>query len=171
MTDLESYDSPLISIDFGSAFTKISFRKSSGKQPDDYDFGTAFAKTSCRILNLDDSVNLIDLNHKFDPDSLCIPTIVACADGVNWYSGSENLDLVESERVKVYKNWKSDLFDRTGDAGLRTSDLEHAVQFFIWLRKYVDAYSNRSYAVDGFCTLNARRQWRNMGNMAIARQI
>ena len=115
MSILNRHDLALISIDFGSAFTKVGFRKKTSKPSIERDSGSAFAKKGVHLQELGESVNLRDLNLSFDPDSICIPTIIARVEtqnGVQWYGGHEAENFREGEGIKKYKDWKRDIFEQ-----------------------------------------------------------
>jgi len=93
---------PAISIDLGSAYTKIGFRE------------TPFART--RLLSLEE-LNL-------DDQHVCVPSVAAWRERDDrWVFGMEAAGLVEGNGIRVFRNWKPDLFPSGDDAGNAPWDL------------------------------------------------
>ncbi len=80
---------PSLCIDLGSAYTKIGFRE------------TPFSQA--RLLQLEE-LNL-------DDQHVCVPSVAAWRERDDrWVFGIDAADLVEGNGIRVYRNWKADLF-------------------------------------------------------------
>jgi hypothetical protein len=76
-------------IDLGSAYTKIGFRE------------TPFSRS--RLLSLEEL--------SLDEQHVCVPSVAAWRERDDrWVFGMEAAGLVEGNGIRVYRNWKADLF-------------------------------------------------------------
>lgn len=141
---------PAISIDFGSAYTKVAIRRHLN-QPSQ--------------LVIEDS--LVQ-----DPQRFCIPTLAAAderAGKTRWAFGPDAMQIVQGDGIRVYRNWKSHLFTapgrlqgklpttaqrseirvasrRTSETAWASSPVEHTaleikavtLRYFSWLRKFLE---------------------------------
>src|SRR6516164_6748230 len=82
----------MLSIDFGNSYTKVAIRNSRNDQT------TLYRERS-----------LI-----YDQDKICVPTLAArvvdSAGRTTWHYGTAVSQLKDSPRVKVFRNWKPQLF-------------------------------------------------------------
>ncbi len=100
-----------ISIDFGSAFTKVAVRQKLNKPS---------------VLISDGKL----------VSGFCIPTLAARTERVGkprWAYGLDATEVVAGNGIQVFQNWKSSLFTATPDPEIRPV----AVGFFTWLRHFV----------------------------------
>jgi len=105
---LQSYKRTALSIDLGSTYVKLGYREP-------YEISARWVKCDTRPLDLD--------------GTHFIPSTVIQAGG-NYYFGTEAENLSPSENWDVYRNWKSDLYERNcGDSKVVASE------FFRWLRR------------------------------------
>jgi len=105
---------PVISIDFGAAYTKIAVRRKLDSR-------------SCLLTH--ESLNL-------DEQHVCIPSIAALreTDG-RWLFGVDAVDLSDGNGIYVFKNWKPQLFGSYDEARYSVEQVEDAaVEYFRWIR-------------------------------------
>lgn len=92
---------PALCIDLGSAYTKIGFRE------------TPFSQA--RLLTLEE-LNL-------DEQHVCVPSVAAWRERDDrWVFGIDAADLVEGNGIRVFRNWKADLFP-AGERAVQPWDL------------------------------------------------
>jgi len=85
-------------LDLGSAYTKIGFRESGG--------------TRTRLLRTEGGGG--------EDEGVCIPSVAAWRERDDrWVFGAEAADLVEGNGIRVFRNWKQDLFPAGGRGGGR----------------------------------------------------
>jgi hypothetical protein len=106
---------PILAIDLGAAYTKVSFR--SRIQP-----GQPFAGESTELV--------------LDGTAL-IPSIVLCDPAGTWHFGSTAAGLRPGVGWQAWENWKRDLFDSDDPPA---TALLVATRFFAWLRGQLEAF-------------------------------
>src|SRR5437879_2370971 len=110
----------LLTIDFGSAFTKVAAR-------------TGWDTTSSLVHGL----SLAEKESTF-----CIPSVVARVQGpkgARWAVGVDAANLQPGPHAKIYENWKADLFRAAPEGGRFTNDelVEVATHFFRGLHEAI----------------------------------
>jgi len=92
---------PALCIDLGSAYTKVAFRDTPSSQ--------------AKLLGLEE-LNL-------DEQHVCVPSVAAWRERDDrWVFGMDAADLVEGNGIRVFRNWKPDLFP-SGESGTNPWDL------------------------------------------------
>jgi hypothetical protein len=87
---------PALSIDLGSAYTKIGFRETPSSR--------------AKLLSLEEL--------SLDDQHVCIPSVAAWRERDDrWVFGMEAAGLVEGNGIRVFRNWKPDLFPTGDEAG------------------------------------------------------
>jgi hypothetical protein len=84
------------------------------------DFGSAFTKVGLRLRPDDPSDLLTEETLNFDEDRCCIPSVVAAnlpGKATPWLCGVAAVDLKEEHGFRVFRNWKPQLFAPPPEGG------------------------------------------------------
>ena len=116
------FDQPVIGIDLGASYTKISFRA---------DWANGSQKGDARRYQYASKIISVD-------GGPLIPSLVIFTKRNGWICGREAAEYVPTKEDQVYRNWKSVVFSK-GSPREVDGALDAAGSFFKWLKERLDA--------------------------------